>query len=54
MDTIYHPDGGVMAWERGTIAGFLRIRLFEDSDSPGDTLRAAMDLEKGALDYIFP
>lgn len=49
--TIYHLDGGVMAWEGGTTAGFPRIRLFEESDSPGDTLRTAMNLEKGALNY---
>jgi len=49
--TIYHLDGGLMAWEGGTAAGFPRIRLFEDSDSSGETLRTAMKLEKGALTY---
>jgi rhodanese-related sulfurtransferase/rubrerythrin len=49
--TIYHLDGGVMAWEGGMAAGFPRIRLFEDSDSRAETLRTAMELEKGALKY---
>jgi sulfur-carrier protein adenylyltransferase/sulfurtransferase len=49
--TIYHLDGGVMAWDGETAAGFPRIRLFKGSNSPGQTLRTAMDLEKGALNY---
>lgn len=48
--TIYHLDGGVMAWEGGTTAGFPRIRLFEDSDSPGDTLRTVYDLYRAMAD----
>lgn len=49
--TIYHLDGGVMAWEEGTAPGFPRIQVFDGSDSAGDTLRIAMNLEKGALNY---
>ena len=47
--TVYHLDGGVMAWEGGTTTGFPRVQIFEDSDSPGQTLRTAINLEKGAL-----
>ena len=50
-ETIYHLDGGVMAWEGGMAVGFPRIRLFEDSDSRAETLRTAIKLEKGALNY---
>lgn len=49
--TIYHLDGGLMAWDGRMAAGFPRVRLFEDSDSPGEMLRTAMNLEKGALNY---
>lgn len=51
LKAIYHLDGGVMAWEGGTTSGFPRIRIFNASDSPGETLRIAMNLEKGALNY---
>jgi rhodanese-related sulfurtransferase/rubrerythrin len=49
--TIYHLDGGVMAWQGEIIAGFPGIRLFEPSAEPGDPLRTAMDLEKGARNF---
>jgi sulfur-carrier protein adenylyltransferase/sulfurtransferase len=48
---LYHLDGGVMAWQGRTTAGFPRIRIFKDSDSVAEKLRTAMDLEKGALIY---
>jgi sulfur-carrier protein adenylyltransferase/sulfurtransferase len=49
--SIYHLDGGVMAWQGWTTAGFPRFRVFEDSDSIAEKLRTAMNLEKGALNY---
>lgn len=49
--TIYHLEGGVMAWDSGMAAGFPRVRIFKDSDSPVALLRTAMDLEKGALNF---
>jgi rhodanese-related sulfurtransferase/rubrerythrin len=49
--TIYHLDGGVMAWQGRTTAGLPRIRIFEDSDSITERLYTAMDMEKGALNY---
>jgi sulfur-carrier protein adenylyltransferase/sulfurtransferase len=49
--SIYHLDGGVMAWQGRTTAGLPRIRIFKDTDSMAGKLRTAMDLEKGALNY---
>jgi sulfur-carrier protein adenylyltransferase/sulfurtransferase len=48
---VYNLVGGISAWEGNILIDAPRLAVFEGATTPADTLRLAMDLEKGALRF---
>jgi len=48
LKKIYNLMGGIMAWDGKTMAGFRRVKVFDNMKEPAQMLLKSMDLEKGA------
>lgn len=48
---IYNLVGGISAWDGNILIDAPRLAVFEGTATPSDTLRRAMDLEKGAMRF---
>lgn len=48
---VYHLDGGIMAWDGKMVADYPKVRLFPPDLTPHQSLKTAMDLEKGAFRF---
>jgi len=46
--TVYHLRGGMQAWEGKALAGYPKVKIFDQDQTLEKLLATAMDLEKGA------
>lgn len=49
--TLYNLRGGIMAWDGGLTADFPRVQVFGNRDDALAMMHAALNLEKGAMNY---
>jgi len=50
--TVFHLEGGLLAWEGKTLAGYPKVKIFDKDRTLEKLLATAMDLEKGAFAFI--
>lgn len=49
--TLYNLTGGILAWDGGMVADYPKVQLFSMLVKPAEMLQAAMNMEKGALNF---